>query len=187
MQQYNFNIEYIKGEDNIPADGFSRLMERTVSTDKTVVETPPPIVEPLSHLVGRKRVRWEDEGPIPVHPDDELTATQSKRSRRDVADDANGGDAHGRVSTEQPRGPIPEDAQEDSPTDTKLYKRVYYKIISKCHNSEVGHMGVDKTILRLHNWNEVKNLTEPWKHMRRNVKHFIHECEFVRKWRYSSH
>ena len=56
-----------------------------------------------------------------------------------------------------------------------------YKIISKCHNSEVGHMGVDKTILRIHNWNEVKNLTEPWKHMRRNVKNFIHECEFCQK------
>jgi len=100
MQQYNFNIEYIKGEDNIPADGFSRLMERSVTTDKPVMETLPPIVESLAHLVGRKRVRWEDGAPIPVHPEDEPTATLNKRLRRDVADGGYEGDAQVSVSTE---------------------------------------------------------------------------------------
>ena len=161
MQQYNFNIEYIKGEDNIPADGFSRLMERSASTDKTVVETPPPIVESLSHLVGRKRVRWEDGEPMPVHPEGEPTATSSKRSRRDVAESADEEAAQRSVGVGQPLGPIPEEVQDDTPTDDTRYKRVYYRIISKCHNKYVGHWGVDKTLSKTHKSNEFKNLTEP--------------------------
>ena len=154
MQQYNFNIEYIKGEDNIPADGFSRLMERSVTTDKHVMETLPPIVESLAHLVGRKRVRWEDGALIPVHPEDEPTATLNKRLRRDVADGGYEGDAQVSVSVEQPRAPIPEEAQDDTPTDKALYRRVYYKLISKCHNRQAcdrdsaAHSGVPVTSCR---------------------------------------
>ena len=134
-----------------------------MSTDKTEVETPPPIVESLAHLVGRKRVRWGDEAPIPVLPEGELTATQSKRIRRDVAEDASEGDAQWSVKTGQPLAPIPEEVQDYTPTDNTRYKRVYYKIISKCHNKNVGHWGVDKTLSKIHKSNEFKNLTEPWK------------------------
>jgi hypothetical protein len=189
MQQYNFSIEYIKGEDNIPADGFSRLMERDVDTDNLLTEVLRPISEPLLRLSGRKRVRWEDGEPMPVNPEDEPTVVHQEHSLRDVAgsgqlrdvagddpdDDGNG------TQTGQPPPPIVEDVQDDTTQPTSKYKRVYYKIIAKCHNSMVGHMGVDKTLLRLQNMAEVRTLTEPWLNMRKDVRYFIKMCACCQK------
>ena len=52
---------------------------------------------------------------------------------------------------------------------------IEYKIIGANHNSTVGHFGVEKTILRLHNQN--KN----WKNLRAHVRQFIRQCPLCQK------
>ena len=49
-----------------------------------------------------------------------------------------------------------------------------YKLISKVHNSTVGHFGVERTIVRL-------QLTSSWPYMRQHVKHFISRCPCCQK------
>jgi transposase InsO family protein len=49
-------------------------------------------------------------------------------------------------------------------------------IISEHHNAVVGHLGVRKTLKRMHDRN-----IKPWVHMRQHVKKFIRECPVCQK------
>ena len=161
MQQYNFNIEYIKGEDNIPADAFSRLMLRDGVPDSLCRDSWQPIPEGNAQLTGVKRGRGDDDEPIHVSS---IKAIHTTIARQD-----------------QNVPPIVDaDLNDDTTTPKKLSTKIY-KLISKCHNSIIGHMGVEKTINKLHQLEEVKTLTEPWLYMRRDVRYFIKMCPCCQK------
>ena len=51
-------------------------------------------------------------------------------------------------------------------------------LIEKCHNSQVGHMGVEKVIARL------DKLGYTWPYSREHVKQFIKKCPFCQKMSY---
>ena len=51
-------------------------------------------------------------------------------------------------------------------------------LIEKCHNSQVGHMGVEKVIARL------EKLGQTWPYSREHVKQFIKKCAFCQKMSY---
>lgn len=53
--------------------------------------------------------------------------------------------------------------------DTRIPTELYRQI-SRVHNSNVGHFGVEKTISRLHENKQV------WKHMRQHVRQFVRQC-----------
>jgi hypothetical protein len=99
IQHFDFQIEYLKGTDNIEADGFSRLCpEPTDPADVAYLYAQP---ERLPHTV--------------------------------------------------------------------------YQSIAKVHNALMGHGGVEKTISKL------IQSEQTWKGMRRDVKHFISQCDFCQK------
>jgi hypothetical protein len=99
IQHFDFDIEYIKGEDNIEADGFSRLC------------------------------------PLPTDP--ESVAFLNLLTER-----------------------LPQDV---------------YDKIHAVHNTNAGHVGVDKTIRRL------VNSGQTWKGMRSHVKQFVERCDLCQK------
>ena len=103
IQHFDFDLEYIKGEINIEADGFSRLCP---------LPSDPESVAFLNFLEEREQDR------------------------------------------------LPQD--------------VYAKI-QAVHKTDVGHVGVDKTVQRL------INSGQTWKGMRKNVKRFIERCELCQK------
>jgi len=54
-----------------------------------------------------------------------------------------------------------------------------YKLISKVHNTAVGHHGVDRTINKLQA--NYPNETKDWQCLRENVKNFIRQCPCCQK------
>jgi hypothetical protein len=100
IQHFDFDIEYIKGEANIEADGFSRLC------------------------------------PLPTDPES-VTFLNSILTER-LAQDK-------------------------------------YDKIQKVHNTNAGHVGVEKTIRRL------VDCGQTWKGMRSDVKHFVEHCDLCQK------
>ena len=107
IQHFDFDIEHIKGKDNIEADGFSRLL-------------PTPDQETLSEQTEWLMFNWEEEDGTPL------------------------------------------------PRDT-------YKKISRIHNSDVGHFGVDKTLEKL------KRTGIKWKNMRQDITKFVRKCPCCQK------
>jgi transposase InsO family protein len=99
IKHFDFDIEYIKGEDNIEADGFSRLCP---------TPSDPESVEYLNLLLER------------------------------------------------------------------LPKNIYDKIHA-VHNTNAGHVGVEKTIQRL------KDSGHTWPKLRQHVKHYVETCDLCQK------
>ena len=50
-----------------------------------------------------------------------------------------------------------------------------YDLIAKVHEAEVGHGGVDRTMIKLRKLVKALN-RKPWKYMREHVRRFIREC-----------
>jgi len=65
-----------------------------------------------------------------------------------------------------------------------------YKIILQCHNTTVGHCGVDKTLQKVKDYLEKttgqprKNCT--WQHMRKHIMKFVRECPICQKNRHAA-
>ena len=56
-----------------------------------------------------------------------------------------------------------------------------YKIISRCHNSVVGHHGIQRTYTKIAEYLKTEKKEEPWSHMREYIRVFIKKCPCCQK------
>jgi hypothetical protein len=169
VQDYDFDIAYIPGEDNIIADAFSRLCPKTTQEDDVVQDKASVSIASLTaHLHCFDT--WK-----PVSLNRTIESDNEHKSymvesvnRRQFYETHNAVMCHAMHSNYV--GFIP---------PTRI------NIIQKCHNHTVGHWGVQKTI------DMVKELCErdpslqdlQWKCIRRDVQTYIKRCDCCIKMR----
>ena len=146
IQQYDFFVEHIKGEENVVADRLSRWCEFEPAAD-----TEPPTILMLLNSTPERDLVQENLLPPPA---------QTRPSR-------NGERLH--LNKEH------------------VIPRNKFHIIGRCHNTNLGHFGVNETIskVRKHLANnpkaEVKS--EEWSttELRQDVTAFIKKCPCCQK------
>ena len=151
VQDYDFELAYVKGQDNIVADQLSRLGPRAPAG-------PNPKLVQLVQL-GQTSVAMPvitSTAPTPEeHHDQENQEDVKKGSDNEEHED----DAAGRVSSFVKNRP----------------SRKQYKAIRAVHNSIAGHQGVENTMAKL------KQQDLRWQYMRRHVEWFIKHCPECQK------
>jgi len=187
VQEYNFDVAYIEGKKNIIADGFSRLcpkelepeLEQPIKSIAMFLNSYPieekVIDEAFSILVSRELERetfqitpeyeWEAKQCL----SDRATEFNFLRSKQQKVGKNSSGykmtKLHALLTVKE-----------------NIYHHIpdkYYEIISKCHNSTVGHWGVEETLARVKKYIETnksgyQDLT--WLTMRKDVDNFIQKC-----------
>jgi transposase InsO family protein len=179
IAEFDFSIEYIKGEDNIVADAQSRLL-----TDARLVGDGINQVFAMSEETGE--VRW-------CHTRDQReTALGTKWGRRTPPDNARPCEmqTHAWEVTELLATLVEIESttlreQLNAKWEEVKIPDAQYTIIGKHHNSRVGHHGVERTLAKLRappsENNNYRATPTPWPQMREHIIRFIKTCPCCQK------
>ena len=194
VQEYDFSIAYIEGSKNVIADGFSRFCPKSLDADqeppdRTIVmflESYPmeekEIDTKLFFLNGKEEV---PRTIIHLYPELEW---EGKRviSERDAEINL----LKASYNTSEPLSKKPRQIDVActaylnsllSVKETEYYHipTQYYEIIGKCHNSKVGHWGLEGSITKVKEYleqNEELYGDLVWHTIRKDVDNFIKKC-----------
>ena len=142
ISEYDFSIEYIKGEDNHIADSQSRLIEK--HGDVLELNYLQEVTHKGTGIVAEtdscREAPWGCE-PRHFRERPELTKSGAMRTTARVVTEVF---AH-TVEIEDPT------LQEEFPAKWEEVKipAAQYKSIGRHHNSTIGHRGVDRTLAKL--------------------------------------
>ena len=182
ISEYDFDIEYLKGEDNIVADGQSRLIRRHDDAFK-------------SNDIICSVMESEDGCVCWVHERDQRVTSLGTRWGRRVPP-SNAHPAIGRTvawdvspllaALVEIESPVIRVSQEElNALEEFKIPNDKYRIISQHHNSRVGHFGLEKTLEKLAQRpcraNNHRPRPIPWLYMREHVKRFIRTCPCCQK------
>jgi len=175
VQEYDFDIEYIPGPDNIIGDALSRLVKKAnPATEKMegAADTLCGMCE--THTTATATHRY-------------ATASHKYKTYRDIDDSHTGSAAVSQalaylVHIDPSEEHVCALFEFEIPTDK-------YRLISKVHNSHRGHFGVEKTIEKIKADMKAKHPEEypgdtvpkGWQYMREHVKRFIRHCPCCQK------
>ena len=159
ISEFDFDIEYIKGDDNFVADATSRLVgdARSVTSEEhtlSAISERNPKDSRVTHNARKceRTFHWDLA---------EVLASMVEIECPTLREELN-------ANWEEVK--IPSDK---------------YKIISAHHNSHVGHHGVERTLAKLLAPSDTENnfrpVPEPWPHMREQVAKFIKNCPCCQK------
>lgn len=192
VQEYDFDLAYIEGKKNVVADGFSRLCPRNLECENELSDCSIamfigsyPLEEKaidtaLFILQGKEDKSYRI---IRLTPEYEWEA-KNFLSARDAARNVLKTTVDNEPSHRVKKSPVAKVAEMYALLAVKENKYYhipsdYYEVISKCHNSSVGHWGVEETIT------QVKRLVEENKDqykdldlggIRKNVDNFVKKC-----------
>jgi hypothetical protein len=170
VQDYNFDIAYIPGEENIVADAFSRLCPETIPDEDMKLDTATASIAALT-------VNLE-------HFDEWLSVrdfTQDDHVEYAViAEDVQV------FKTLNVETAVCHAIRTDPRRSAPLFEYIppyRMNIIEQCHNHEVGHFGVNRTIEMLNKMiaNDPKYAKLQWKGMRKDVNTYIRRCDSCNK------
>ena len=155
VQEYDFNLEYIPGPENVEADMLSR-MDYNSALSVGVISSNPVDVSPVAKWTLQKNGQWSKSQaragaattakPCGYQQEVTLLAAQ-----------------HDAVQHQHHPHRVRPVAQ-DSPLDVWVHKA-----IAECHNAKMGHGGVNRTLRKLAE-NKVAGVT------RRHVERFCRQC-----------
>jgi len=182
VQEFDFSIEYIKGEDNIVADATSRL----VGAEEEVICC---IVEHIRKGKQVQEIRWERKR------DQRITENGVRWGKPIPPDNARPfvGNTKGNTAwkmTEIFASMVEIENPELREEIHAKWEEVkippeHFRTIGKHHNSMVGHHGVERTLKKLSAPPDRENgnrpTPEPWPQMREHVKKFIKTCPSCQK------
>jgi hypothetical protein len=193
VQEYDFDIAYIEGSKNIIADGFSRFCPKKLDAEeeeptRTIamfLEAYPKEEKDIDRLLFLQSGKADDNRKVfRLHPEWEW---EGKRvlSARDAEINSLRVSYPSESSPNQPTGesgvtntnvnsllPVRRADQYHIPTE-------YYEIINKCHNSQVGHWGVEESITKVKAYlsqNEELYRDLVWHTSRKDVDTFVKKC-----------
>jgi len=167
ISEYDFSIEYIKGEDNHIADSQSRLIEKHggVLELNYLQEVTHKGTGIVAETDSCREAPWGCE-PRHFRERPELTKSGAMRTTARVVTEVF---AH-TVEIEDPT------LQEEFHAKWEEVKipAAQYKNIGRHHNSTIGHHGVDRTLAKLNAppsaENHKRGTPKPWPQMREHVK-----------------
>jgi hypothetical protein len=239
VQDFNFSIAYIKGEENNVADAMSRCVPSNMPATSSHVPDDTDPVRPtiFSYLTGAEEIPGR-RADVPEHWYDILDAKSYHQydltSSRDLSIFLGliAEDAISDIQIYTPASlPLKRSSSNNSPGsnletylitstkdqgDTFLYTMLcstistqptvhetipgthelvqhetlplppmIYDLISKCHNVNVGHGGVDRTIQLLRQLKSkdstVQHLFDSWPTLRSDVRRFVRTCPICQK------
>jgi len=177
VQDYSFDIAYIPGAENVMADGLSRMCPRQAPQEVNIKDAIAR--ESINSLIemsdSQELLEWKtaDE-----NIGDE-TATYWLETQEDIS-------SFHAITTQKMakarKTSIDEKKEKEYFIDTHIHK-----LLRKCHNSEIGHFGVNPTLEIVERVLEkdpsiLKDKPE-WKTKRKDVTTFIKRCELCEKMR----
>ena len=135
VQENDFDIEFIKGLDNIIGDAFSRLVDKTVPSPTEKIQEETEIICGMRTLPKSDTQHKTADKPV------------NSRSYREIDVTLRGTAAVSQALAYL----VHIDENEDHVCSLFKYEipSDIYHIISKVHNSQRGHFGVEKTILKI--------------------------------------
>ena len=152
VQDYDFELAYVKRQENIVADQLCRLCPRAPAG-------PTPKLIQLAQLGQTSLAMPVITSAVPtqeVNEEGESQGQEDQENKEDgLVNNEHEEDAAGRVKNE--------------PTKKQ------YKAIRAVHNSIAGHQGVTNTMAKL------KQKEKRWEYMRRHVEWFIRHCPECQK------
>ena len=191
VQEYDFSIAYLEGSKNVIADGFSRFCPKNSETEEeephftiamflnSYPEEEKRIDRNLFLKGGKEEVdpevtyiypEWEWEGKKFLSEKD--AEVNARKAREKI------NPAHKNI-----RSPIGDDNLNSllpvKEMDNYHIPNEYYEIINKCHNSKVGHWGVEETISKVKEYlrkNEELYRDFTWYTLRKDVDNFVKKC-----------
>ena len=166
VQDYDFDIAYIPGEDNFIADAMSRLCPTEILADDELIDKAGASI---AALFSSNFDEWDPIRFSPIEREHEQYFVESTTSFQNL---------HHCVTCAS--------IQASRGGEKKSYKfegqyipQLQYDIIQKCHNYSVGHFGVDRTIELVKELiardPQYENLE--WLKMRADVRSFINRCD----------
>jgi hypothetical protein len=162
LQEFDFDIEYLKGEDNSVADNCSRLMDRNPHSQSAPTNT------------GDESSNNE-KSPCPQHY--KPPKSESKK-RIELVENKSGTIAQALSYLIE----IPAHEEHVCAMDKFEIPTDKYKIIRSVHNSQRGHFGVERTLNKIRESLAAKGETDnEWLYMREHVKRFIRHCPCCQK------
>ena len=182
MQDFEFAVAYIPGPNNVVADAMSRLCQEQAEVPTTLMALQASTVDGVQDSITP--LMSFDQAALlgTTSPDDWSSETQSL-----VVDPPQYWLTSPTAQIHHLQSQIHEvhsapDEQLPAPMDS--WKR---DIITRCHNTTVGHWGISETLDRI----EKLLLAEPplqaghsWTAKRRDVKFFVDHCPICQKTRY---
>jgi len=168
VQDYDFNVAYIPGKDNIIADAFSRLCPKKLENEQEDIQSTEAIASIASLIAYADNiVEWipkatEESEKIPVQyyvPEEEVASFYA---------------LHTSVTTQT--GKEPRDGAHHMPQDKR-------EIIRSCHNHDIGHWGVEKTIELCQQImdKDPKQKGKRWPQMRADINNYVRNCDTCNK------
>jgi hypothetical protein len=163
VQDYKCDVVYIPGEENVVADAMSRMCAR---------EPPPEITQREDELrtsinalsVAKELMEWkpntqnieEERDQYWLETSEEVSAFYNLMAHK--------------TAITQKR------TRRERATHVPPH---LWKLLQKCHNADVGHWGVNRTLELLQETLERDPtlLSQPWPAMRRDVETYIHKCD----------
>ena len=155
VQEFDFNLEYIPGPENMEADMLSRMDYNSALT-VGVISSNPVDVSPVAKWTLQKNGQWTKSQARagaattakPCGYQQEITLLAAQ---------------HDEVQHQHHPHRVRPLAQ-DPPLDVWVHKA-----IAECHNAKVGHGGVNRTLKKIYD-NKVSKVT------RRHVEQFCRQC-----------
>jgi len=168
VQDYDFDIAYIPGEENLVADALSRLCLKEDPKEDRKIERARQSIHAL--LTTTLFDEWE-----PVReqfPEKEHTEYYIQSEDLEKFQHLNVNTAYINALTDR-----------TIPKDFKYIPPDKFKIIEQCHNHEVGHWGVNRTIEMVKTLIELDPKYEniQWNCMRKDVQTYILRCDCCNK------
>jgi hypothetical protein len=166
VQDYDFDIAYIPGEDNIVADAFSRLCPQRLENEQDD-EASAIAMTSIASLMAYEEHIQEWKPAMPGVPEQDRIQYYVKQEN---------------VASFY--------AVHAMATQTGHEHRQYQyipgnkqDILKRCHNHEIGHWGINRTIELCQEVIEKdpKYKEKTWSTMRADVSNFIHSCDTCKK------
>ena len=183
VQEYDFDIAYVPGEENIVADGFSRLCPESLITEEEPNISIAMFLE--SYPAVQRRIDRQEFLEIQYHEPtsfkvDPIYIVEAKQYLTDRVSEIN----YLRSKNLKPTSRKRSEQTQLHALNVKRFKPHHipsqlYEIIAKCHNSKEGHGGVERTIEKVQLYLGKNKQLHPdlvWHTMRRDVQSFIYMC-----------
>ena len=169
VQDYDFDIAYIPGEKNIIADAFSRLCNRTRPEDQEEMTAT------ISSILANAEEMEEWISPCQRDPS-RYGELEKERTQYWIEENESVGFFSMHAAATQTKDAKDVKKRQYIPRDKS-------ELIAKCHNHDIGHWGINRTIEMCRECiAKDQNLKDmEWHCMRKDVETFILECDVCRK------